>query len=217
MLQNLYCLQQLDNIIGTSAIGAVQLMHRIARKAGSPCFKSASDLWGAPLQPTVNPEALLIGTHAHELQSVTQQMLHQLDYEAGGGSPVCISSLASHLLFLASNGGLKTGTALADTFGACHPLCCGPPLPCTFPSAARLDCGRIPCLAGTKAFVELAMAADVPSEFIEDMAKMGTEPPIPPGERLPPHLRPAAASRFSSWLHFPGPIFPALWNEGPAY
>mmetsp|Transcript_41353 Transcript_41353/g.104812 ORF Transcript_41353/g.104812 Transcript_41353/m.104812 type:complete len:613 (+) Transcript_41353:60-1898(+) len=156
VLQNMFCLQHLEGIIGTSAIGAMQILHRVSQKASGSGIKPADGvggLWGAPLQPTVNPDAMLIGTHAHELQSITQQMLHPLDYEAGGGTPVCVSTLASHLLFLSSNGGLKAGTALADTFG-------------------------------TQAFVELAMAADVPSEFVEDMAKLSAEPPIPAGSKV---------------------------------
>ena len=96
----------------------------------------------------------LAGTHAHELMSVTAQLMAQHDDRAGcaqASGPLTLSALLAHLLFLRVNGGLGTATALCDTFG-------------------------------TAAFVSAAMAAAVPQQFCQDMRDhYPEEAPIPEG------------------------------------
>lgn len=59
----------------------------------------------------------LVGTHAHEMMSMTAQLLSQWDDEVSSaeGGPVAISALLAHLLLVLVNGG--GATALSDTFG----------------------------------------------------------------------------------------------------
>lgn len=86
----------------------------------------------------------LIGTHAHEQVSILQQLLGGYDDEAGAAagaaSPVLITPLLAHLLFMAASGGPHGATALADTFT-------------------------------TRAFVAVALAADVPQAWREDVER----------------------------------------------
>ena len=97
---------------------------------------------------------LLVGTHAHEVVSIAAQLLARYDDEAGGGpeSPVPVSAVVAHLLFITCNGGAEAAVALADTFG-------------------------------TQAFLAVALAADVPKEFLEDLRQRYPDAPQPqPGE-----------------------------------
>lgn len=68
------------------------------------------------------------------------QLLARYDDEAGGGpdSPIPVSAVVAHLLFLTCNDGAQAAVALADTFG-------------------------------TQAFMAVALAADVPQEFLDDV------------------------------------------------
>ena len=97
---------------------------------------------------------VLVGTHAHEVVSIAAQLLARYDDEAGGGpdSPVPVSAVVAHLLFIACNGGAEAAVALADTFG-------------------------------TQAFLAVALAADVPQEFLDDLRQRYPDAPQPqPGE-----------------------------------
>mmetsp|Transcript_39795 Transcript_39795/g.112908 ORF Transcript_39795/g.112908 Transcript_39795/m.112908 type:complete len:600 (-) Transcript_39795:234-2033(-) len=146
MLQNLFCLSRLKNYMGTSSIAAVECLEHVLQEHPAP---------GVQVKDGRICNLALVGTHAHEMQSVTQQLLSQYDEEGGDGcAAVCISSLLAHLLFLSTNGGLSSATALADTFG-------------------------------TQAFLAAAMAADVPKEFIDDMASHSDpQPAIPEGAKV---------------------------------
>jgi len=146
LLQNLFCMLHLKQWIGTSSIAAAECLHSVLMEHSCP---------GVEVRDGQVDRLTLIGTHAHEMQSVTQQLLCKYDYEGGdGGAPVCVSALLAHLLFMVINGRMEHATALCDTFG-------------------------------TRAFVAAALAADVPQEFIDDMAaKMPAEPPIPKGAKV---------------------------------
>lgn len=96
----------------------------------------------------------LVGTHAHEMASIMGQLLARYDDEAGGGpdTPVPVSAVVAHLLFLTCNGGAQAAVALADTFG-------------------------------TQAFLAVALAANVPQEFLDDMRQRFPDQAQPkPGE-----------------------------------
>ena len=96
-----------------------------------------------------------MGTHAHEVMSITAQLLSCWDdqVKSEDGGPMALSALLAHLLFLAANGGMDTATALADTFG-------------------------------TEAFLAAALVTRLPQEFVDDMAAMHSCSSIQPGARL---------------------------------
>ncbi|KAK9809710.1 hypothetical protein WJX73_008711 [Symbiochloris irregularis] len=172
LLQNVFCAQHLHNYSGTSSIYAVCKIDAALRSLGS----SSSDSQRAKIGP-------LAGTHAHEVMSITAQLLARYDYlddhstalhdhqyaEQGAadsandkgspesvaqGSPVGMSALLAHLLFLRVNGGLASATALTDTFG-------------------------------TEAFLSLAAHTRVPTAFIEDMqTSFSDEAHIQPGSMV---------------------------------
>ncbi|KAK9838087.1 hypothetical protein WJX81_000247 [Elliptochloris bilobata] len=137
LLQNLFCQRHLPGYSGTSSVYAVTLLERAMRAEGIPAPERQRSV------------GRLVGTLAHEVMSITGQLLACFDDEAGarpnpcftGGGPVAVSALLAHLLFLRANGGLVGATALADTFG-------------------------------TSAFAMAAAAARVPDEFVDDMAAL---------------------------------------------
>eukprot|EP00879_Flechtneria_rotunda_P013981 GHRR01014605.1.p1 GENE.GHRR01014605.1~~GHRR01014605.1.p1 ORF type:complete len:707 (+),score=303.14 GHRR01014605.1:547-2667(+) len=131
LLQNLYFMKHARNYVGTSSLLAVALLNE--------CLIKHS--WD--LQQRQSLMGKLMGTHAHEMTSMTQQLLVGYDQEAGRRcglqAPVCLSQLLGHLLFMVANGDM-TPTALPDTFT-------------------------------TPYFVQLAAITALPPEFIEDMHK----------------------------------------------
>lgn len=62
----------------------------------------------------------LVGTHAHEQTCIIQQLLGSYDEAAGRASgqstPILITPLLAHLLFMSASRGVHNATALADTF-----------------------------------------------------------------------------------------------------
>eukprot|EP00884_Botryococcus_braunii_P006522 jgi/Botrbrau1/15871/Bobra.40_1s0055.1 len=140
LLQNLFCAHYLPGYFGTSSIFAVSKIDQ------------AFAVQGIPLDDRKAVIGRLIGTHAHEVMSVTAQLLSCFDDEAGSqDGPAGLSALLAHLMVLRVIGNLSGATALPDTFG-------------------------------TEAFVDLALATRVPSMFIADMqTHFPNDPRIPEG------------------------------------
>jgi hypothetical protein len=128
LLQNAFCARHMPGYVGTSAIFAVDRIDAALVADGADSLEQRRKMIGS-----------LIGTHAHEVMSVTAQLMSSYDDAVQPAKgPVALSAVLAHLLFLRANGGLASSVALADTFG-------------------------------TEAFIAAALAAKVPQEFVDDM------------------------------------------------
>jgi nicotinic acid phosphoribosyltransferase len=119
LLQNLFCMRNLSNYAGTSAVLAVRKIDSALARCGYNQKERGSTI------------KRLSGTHAHEQVSAVNQLLSHYD-DHGPVTP-----LLAHLLFFAVHG-VKNASALPDTFGSIS-------------------------------FARAAAAAELPTEFIEDI------------------------------------------------
>ena len=131
------------------SLGRGAVLHHVSSQEAAPAA------WhGTRAQACTAAAGPLAGTHAHELMSITAQLMAEGDDKAGhaqGSGPLALSALLAHIMFLRANGGLSSATALCDTFG-------------------------------TSAFVSAAMACAVPEQFRQDMrAVYPGEAAIPEG------------------------------------
>lgn len=137
-------MHHLPGYAGTSAVLAVTLLDELLAQQA----QQAQDVQQAQHARQAQQGLRLVGTLAHEVMMVTEQLLGCYeDLNSGGGAtaagasrggnqagcgsgdgsgsgsgdaggPAQICALLSHLLLLAAGGGLAQATALCDTFGA---------------------------------------------------------------------------------------------------
>ena len=138
-LQNLYCAMAMTMFIGTSATAVNQFIaSNPTRQAAFATFRNTycknpnkqTDTDPKYRAGTTETGLVLIGTHAHEVQMVTQQLLGYLDPELSNNRHACVTNLAAHLVFVLTHAAkdetvgevkpwhdIANVTALADTYG----------------------------------------------------------------------------------------------------
>ena len=178
-LSNLYCASKMKGFIGTSASALNQFICRTARPRQEMferlVHKDVMDIKTViPFAPTSG--LMLIGTHAHEQQMVSQRLLGGWDPLVNlketfdtdtGQAKASVSTLVPHLLFVLTHLPAKLGTTqITDkTIDDVEKVWPEPAVP-------WFDIRRVTALAdtyGTPSFVAAACAAKLPRAFLDDL------------------------------------------------
>jgi hypothetical protein len=155
-LQNLFCAIAMKSFIGTSATALNQFINN--KHAAE--FKAFVDDFGRDQLrglDKADPTGLnLIGTHAHELQMVTQQVMGYYDKPPlpsnNQNRRACVTNLVSHLVFV-----LTHASTVSRKPDAIQPW---------------YDISKVTALAdtyGTPSFVAASSVAMLPAEFIDKL------------------------------------------------